>query len=326
MECPVCGGANVAASHRRGAERLVRYIVPRAPYRCKDCWSRFWRFESPWKTAGAKIGALAVVLALVGLIGLPFWSRNATKAPPKPETEPRGESFTLPVPTHRAPQRAYDPEMDGPRTAATDVPETNVAPAAPVAPPPVPESPSVPAVAPPEPAAPETPVASTPKDAEPPASLASADATGPKTAAEPASAPELSADKGGGQASAPSEAPKDAELPPVPEGPRTLRNIVARTASGVFEMAVDAGGPVDAPKIFSLGSPPKLVVDLAGEWRREAKAVVPASGGPVLRIRTGLHPEYLRIVLDLAETGPLGHEVISSVDGFRLRVFPEGGS
>jgi hypothetical protein len=50
----------------------------------------------------------------------------------------------------------------------------------------------------------------------------------------------------------------------------------------------------------------------------------------VKQVRLGNHPEYLRLVLDLAETGshggPVGHEFVPTAEGFRLLLFPEGGS
>lgn len=339
MECPVCGSANVAPSHRRGAEKLVRYAIPRAPYRCKDCWSRFWRFENPWKTPAAMVGALAAVLLLTGAIALSLRSRE-TPPPDSSRTtaESRGESFVLPPPAHRTPRRDADPAPERPRTPA-DTPSDSLSTDAASTdatdrpdPPPRPSDPS----SPPEPAsgpvsdpiadptadpAPADP-ATMPEVAESRPDVAPRDATGPAT---PATAPKPESPTRVADPQ-PAPSPETAALPPVPRGPRTLREIVPRTADGAFEMSVDAGGPVAAPEIFHLAGPPKLVIDLAGEWRREVKSPVEVSGELVRRIRIGGHPDFVRLVLDLATEEPVDHEVVAHAEGFRLRVFPKGDS
>ncbi len=68
MKCPQCGSADITPSHRRGFEEVLRYVYPRAPYRCKECWGRFWVFENPYKTWTSKLLALATVVILVLLI------------------------------------------------------------------------------------------------------------------------------------------------------------------------------------------------------------------------------------------------------------------
>ncbi|MFP4308439.1 MAG: AMIN domain-containing protein [Desulfococcaceae bacterium] len=439
MECPVCGSANVTASHRRGMEKALRYVAPRAPYRCKDCWSRFWRLENPWKTAKAKLGALLAVLLIVGFFSLPFWGPKPSRTGDSAETPE--ESHTLPVPTHRSAQRIYDPAERptvSPRPEAASETVSEMRPEV--------ESDAVDDVEPAEstfaqgepadsaadPGAGEfpsdaTPMASAPSeaDADPrTASEAPGDAVlplavGPAQTDKSAAAPEpaADADPGAGQfpsdatpmASAPSEAdadprtaseaPGDAvlplavgpaqtdksaaapepaaaagpdgrpsadadaaaespapeppvskseptasaetaavspeppspsasadELPPSPSGPRTLEALAPRSVAGEFELTARAGGPVRQTHIFPLSDPPKLVVDLSGQWDRKVTSPVAVESPLVKRVRLGNHSDYLRLVLDLADAGPLGHEMTPTADGFRLRVFPEGGS
>ena len=388
MECPVCGSANVTASHRRGIEKLFRYLLPRAPYRCKDCWSRFWRTENPFKTTVSKLGALAVLLLLAAVVSLPFW--GAESDGPKNPAETAEESHTLPVPTHRSAQRTYDGDavrssapprsrsddpgdsvpptfvrarppdlagdsetdaaspsltpMAGPPSTTEPSSETSTGEVPPIAAAPTesaeasatsasevsgvsgvsepgatdaseagervpaarPESESPADVEAPEPAAPET-VASTAADpAEP----------GPAEAVETAAvSPETE-----------ESSPATGELPPSPSGPRTLTGLMSRSGDGRFELTAVAGGPVRKTNVFPLSDPPKLVVDLAGEWDRKVTSPVAVESPLVKRVRLGNHPDFLRLVLDLADAGPVGHEIVPTAEGFRLRLFPEGGS
>lgn len=388
MECPVCGSANVTASHRRGMEKMLRYVVPRAPYRCKDCWSRFWRLENPWKTTKAKLGALLAVLLIVGFFSLPFLGPKPSERGDSVETSE--ESHTLPVPTHRSAQRTYDPadrpsgsqppetvsesvpEVESRAVDETDATEPTFAQAKPAdsaasEPGTVGFSPDVTPMA----SAPSTADAEAPTVSEAPAGAVPPIAAGPARTDESA-APPVPADAGpdespsadvelrptveatrdadmAAESSAPEppvseseqttsvetaavspETPSPSasadELPSSPTGPRTLEALTPRSDGREFELTARAGGPVRQTHIFPLSDPPKLVIDLAGKWDRKVTSPVAAESPLVKRIRLGNHPEYLRLVLDLADAGPLGHKVTPTADGFRLRVFPEGGS
>jgi hypothetical protein len=399
MECPVCGSSNVTASHRRGTEKLFRYLLPRAPYRCKDCWSRFWRTENPFKTGASKLGAFAVLLLAAAVVSLPFWgpARNVSEK----DSETPEESYTLPVPTHRSAQRSYDgdagrpapaprPETDDPANYPEGSPEPTYARAGPPDPAGDPETaadfpsltPMAGAPAETEPGA-ETPTGEVPPIAAGPAETAEAGASGPSEISETGAAdssettadtdatqsaemaeraeaetpdPEAAAEAEGPEPSAPetaaateaapesteaaetaavspeTEAPSSAagEPPPAPKGSRTLTALAPRSVDGRFELVASAGGPVKETNIFPLSDPPKLVIDLAGKWDRKVKSPVAVDGPLVKRVRLGNHPEFLRLVLDLAQTGsrsgPVGHEFVPTAEGFRLRLFPEGGS
>jgi len=66
MKCPICGSENVTPSHRRGFEKIMQFLFPRTPYRCKECWSRFW-------TGQFKGVALKVVLVVAVLLFAVFY-------------------------------------------------------------------------------------------------------------------------------------------------------------------------------------------------------------------------------------------------------------
>jgi hypothetical protein len=386
---------------------MVRYVVPRAPYRCKDCWSRFWRLENPWKTTKAKLGALLAVLLIVGLFSLPFFGPKPSGTGDSAETPE--ESYTLPVPTHRSAQRAYDaserpagasgpesapetlseatpsevtPKVESDAADETDAAEATFAQSetadSTVSDPGTAESSSdlTPMAGAPTTADPASspgsetptdgipPIATGPTEAaesgaasppsaeatqdetrdETPSTASTADATsvaastesaaraasvsGPDARSDPVpeSAPTTSGDAAAVSPETEAAASTTADLPPAPKGPRTLEGLTPRSDGSEFELTARAGGPVRQTHIFPLSDPPKLVIDLAGKWDRKVTSPVAVENPLVKRIRLGNHPDYLRLVLDLADAGPLGHEMTPTVDGFRLRVFPEGGS
>ena len=46
--CPDCGSARIARSHQRGIlERYVGPIFQVHPYRCRDCYTRFYSLGVP---------------------------------------------------------------------------------------------------------------------------------------------------------------------------------------------------------------------------------------------------------------------------------------
>ncbi|MGE0087475.1 MAG: AMIN domain-containing protein [Desulfococcaceae bacterium] len=73
MKCTICGSENVTRSHRRGMEKIGKYIIPGTPYRCKECWGRFWVFENPFSTTAARIAGVCIVCLLIA--GLAWYLR-----------------------------------------------------------------------------------------------------------------------------------------------------------------------------------------------------------------------------------------------------------
>lgn len=84
MECPNCGSDHITHSYRRGMEKMYRYIYPRTPYRCKECWSRFWVFEIPFQTLTSKVAAGASAVVLLVLLIWPLTAGNEDKPGLKP--------------------------------------------------------------------------------------------------------------------------------------------------------------------------------------------------------------------------------------------------
>ncbi len=61
---------------------------------------------------------------------------------------------------------------------------------------------------------------------------------------------------------------------------------------------------VQAVRHFELPDPPRVVLDLFGIVRADAEMPAPTPGSPAIEVRTGEHPSFLRVVVDLADTLP----------------------
>lgn len=75
---------------------------------------------------------------------------------------------------------------------------------------------------------------------------------------------------------------------------------------GVLRLNVTDG--VQAVRHFELPEPPRVVLDLFGIDRSVAEMPLPASGSPAIEVRTGKHPNFLRVVVDLTQALP-GYQV-----------------
>ncbi len=78
----------------------------------------------------------------------------------------------------------------------------------------------------------------------------------------------------------------------VPQGDTVLVQVVSR-------------GPIDSYKYFFLGSPSRLAVDLLGKYDRSVPERDVKDNMFIKDIRTGRHPDKLRIVADLKSTAKL---------------------
>jgi N-acetylmuramoyl-L-alanine amidase len=108
-------------------------------------------------------------------------------------------------------------------------------------------------------------------------------------------------------------------------GPTQLREIKVSADSAGASVALDLGDIV-APKLFTLSSPDRVVIDL--QHTRIARGMrLPAAAGVVAGIRTGARPDgALRVVIELssmatahshwaARPGGLGHELVIDLGG-----------
>lgn len=349
MKCKLCGSDSASPSHRRPIERYLKYIIPRTPYRCKECWGRFWVFENPYTTWISRL----TVLGVVCLLGVAIFWFSVPERPAEP-LRPVAESEEDRINRRKLVQRNYEPVETAPEPSAA-VPSATARPRmteptletvpaeetpadartkAPV------ESPPVAATGPPTEAQPKPPVATDvhvgSSGSERP--LAAAATQAEKGASETGKAvdhdmaevasmetpPSPNAEATPESAEAVSKTASDAFLPvkkPVVSKPRFFNLDAIRTAragDNKLEVTLIAGEPIEHYEIFPLKSPPKLVIDLKGNWKRRTDKVLSVDDPMVARVRLGEHDGFLRVVIDLKAGPPELPTASATSEGLRL--------
>lgn len=131
--------------------------------------------------------------------------------------------------------------------------------------------------------------------AKAPAAVAAADAVKPeapkKAASNKPEAPKKATPKPA-QAPAPKKPAAD-DTAAAPSLSPAARALLGESAARV-SLALDAGAKVK--KSYALHSPERYVIDIVGQSEPLA---LPAAAGAVKKIRSGRHPDYIRVVLDL---------------------------
>ncbi|MDM8551336.1 AMIN domain-containing protein [Desulfobacterales bacterium HSG2] len=318
MKCPKCASENVTHSHRRGMEKIIRYVYPRVPYRCKECWTRFWKFENPLRTLASKIMLILVILLIAGAC-VWFFSQSREQRTPQPvqkKTRPVARPIKKAIPKMEVEEPASEtekpekseepekteivkreegmtPEAGGPSDTEpvrsderTEEPaelpvETPVEqPEAPVAQPEVPvEQPEAPVEQP------EAPVAQPEVPVEQPEAVAQPEV--------PAEQPEL-------PVAEPTPKPTViAKKPKEKRSRRILKGIQHQSTEEEFRLELLSDGPIYDYKQFTMSPPPKVVLDLPGRWRYSGRYTIRVKSDIARRVRVGKHSNKLRLVLDL---------------------------
>ena len=78
-------------------------------------------------------------------------------------------------------------------------------------------------------------------------------------------------------------------------------------------LRLQTAGGLQTVRHFELPNPPRVVLDLFGINASLAEMPAPSAGGPAIEVRTGEHPNFLRVVVDLAEALP-GYQVRQAED------------
>lgn len=320
MECPKCGSPNITHSHKRGIEKILQYVYPRTPYRCKECWTRFWKFQNPLSGLFSKLAIALVILLLIGA-GVwyfgPFRNNGASSSEPdsRPIAKKPGKPIRRPIempPVEkpstpesggidekkgkdqedmyadikdltREEEKLYDTEPPKPETGELkeEFSEAHKVPA--------PELVVVP---------------EKPKDKEESRVIGKVTDQTPheKSEAEPANLPKSDSEKTRRR------------------GPLRIKDIRSETASGVFRMILVSDGPVDEYKEFTLSPPPKLVLDILGKWEYPGKPTIWVKSDLVRRIRIGEHSDKIRLVLDLKGKKTLEPVIEKTSEGLMLTI------
>lgn len=78
-QCPRCGSSDVRISRRHPALRVIGFLVPIRPYRCRQCRRRIWRLDSrklqiPRRREFFLVGVVlaALVLGLLYVFTMPY--------------------------------------------------------------------------------------------------------------------------------------------------------------------------------------------------------------------------------------------------------------
>lgn len=266
MECPRCGSENVTHSHRRGTEKLLRYFVPRVPYRCKECWSRFWKFHNPFQTLSSKIAACIALLCVVGIVI--FLVLPKEEAPPEPriaKVEKKKDAGPFET-AQKPPEKADEGALPG-----KNIPEIRPAP-----------TPSPGETAPP----------GTDELTKKPGTDTKVDDKGTETKPDEAETVKH----------IPARHKKPENKVASKTGTRRLKGVRPIDVDGDFGAVVTADGPIKSfsPHFIKDEKPKKFYIDLPGKWdKNKGMRDQAVKSDMIYNIRFGKHADFFRIVFDL---------------------------
>ncbi len=126
---------------------------------------------------------------------------------------------------------------------------------------------------------------------------------------------------------APTSAPRQQAGAQAPARPPRLRSLLARESGDRFLLELLHDGPRIRPRLIRLANPPRLILDLAGDWQAEEALLQRRliDGSIVRRVRVGLHPEKLRIVLDLGRAEGLRQKLDTASGRVELSLLRAAG-
>jgi len=338
MKCPICGSENVTPSHRRGLEKIMQFLFPRTPYRCKECWSRFWTGQ--FKGVALKVALVVAVLLFAIFYILPLdqlFKKNKDNQPVKTISKPiekldktKPDNGNKPVAVKsdkdddddgygaESPQIAKNKDdKEQPFKSEDLIKETPVKPdksAKPVKPVKPDKSAKEKAVKPAvqkktddisdeeheaSPAPPQVTKLKEPNVEIPKPGKTAAKAEPKVKTVLPK--PEI---KDEDKEEEVKSAEKGEEKPAPPtNSPRKIKEIKAEASENAVNIMVSADGPIKDYKNFFLlkETPTKLVVDVKGKWKYLGKLAFDVDSELVSKVRVAEHNEkgFFRIVMDL---------------------------
>lgn len=107
------------------------------------------------------------------------------------------------------------------------------------------------------------------------------------------------------------------------EEQKSLRDIRITREEDRYIILIQAGGPITRFHFSSLPKPYRFVADLPGKWKKPSKNRFIFQSDLAKRARTGLHPDHLRIVFDLAENMVIQPEIRPVPEGLSLIIRDE---
>jgi len=299
MKCPRCKSDNITYSHRRGVEKILRYIWPwYVPYRCKECWTRFWVHER--KPAFMIILGLVVLLLIALITGLIILTKPSDR---KSASKTDGGSITA---GDEKRSIADQNPLELPEKPAEKKPEENIT---------APEENSIteedlllkPDIKPEEKAPLQKESELLPKEIAIPAEKADKKPEKEPSAAKPEPPPEKKPEPA---------ASKEQTFV------RLLKGIEPKYSDGELKMTIRADSPISEYKVINLDNPRRIVVNLKGKWKSKVKNELNIESGIIRRIRIGEHSDksdpYLSIVMDAEPDVSLKPKFEESSEGLIL--------
>ncbi len=355
MGCPVCGSEDIARSHRRSFEKLIKYIYPKRPYRCKECWARFWVWENPFKT-WKQIAVAGLVICIIALIFLlPFFLPDN-----KPKTKRTKISNDRPsyhkvvkkdVVKADIPEKArvstnlqeneQKPALTSSPIARNQIPPLVSGPKEISSPPAVKTTPSLPGDSAPS----DNQVINPPDEKTQADNKAIAENTLPDARQSqesqkplvPKEIKEVKNEKAPEVTETPLEKQdrlkedKDAVKTQIAEIPVKSPIAVKPEKNSIekvkfikwprgFKMSMVTAHGVGKYNNFFLDGPPKLVLDIKGKWKLNTDSVFRVRNDLVKQVRIGEHDEFIRIVFDFKTKKPVLPEVTKSDQGLIITI------
>lgn len=96
----------------------------------------------------------------------------------------------------------------------------------------------------------------------------------------------------------PSPAAAAVERPTDVDKPNQVRGVQFVDTPSALEVVIVTRNPVECVRFFHSKGPARLAVDLPGVWQDGVAQSIPARGDLLERVRVGVHPDKLRLVMD----------------------------
>lgn len=283
MICRICGSDKITRSHRRGMEKIFKYVYPRTPYRCKECWSRFWIFENPFKTTLSKATAGFAACILILLISWPFLAFNK-KEPVQVEKKEssgslfltRGSNTQKPGTTQNDTQEQEDSIASYEDTDPEQITEQTI-----------------------DQTTEQLTNHEDKTESVPEISVQETETT-PETGTIPAEdeiQPDISVSSDTNQL----ENKTNREIETKSQPLLQFRGLEISEADDSVNILLKTDKPKEKHKYFFISNPapPRIVIDLPGKWKHLGNSVFKTKSHLISRVRVGKHSDFFRIVLDM---------------------------
>lgn len=124
--------------------------------------------------------------------------------------------------------------------------------------------------------------------------------------------------KSAGKIALPAAVAEDKAAPP--KGLAILRGIQSSAQADEFHLTVLMDNVIPESKTFYLKSPPRLVIDLFGQWKKVGFPVQLVKNDIVDNIRVGRYPDKIRLALNLKDAAPKRTKIRKFPGGIILAV------